>query len=81
MTELQAATTRQTHRVDRLLAPYIPDAVRWEVARRILEDFLDEHWRPFPPAPPTRQPNTDPNVAHRGADYARGLLGRTDHDA
>lgn len=74
MTELHDATTQQTHRIDRLLNPYIPDAVRWDVAHRIVEDFLAEHWRPFPPAPPTRRPNEDPTIAHRGADHARSLL-------
>lgn len=77
MTEIREAAAEQARRVDRILGPYVPDATRWEVVRRIVEDFLEQHWRPLPPAPAAQQRKQDPAVAHRGAELARELLGRT----
>jgi hypothetical protein len=36
---------RAAHHIDRLLAPYVPDVSRWDLALRIVADMQAEEWR------------------------------------
>lgn len=58
MTDLDDERDRAAHHLDRVLAPYVPDAVRWSLACRIVADFLAENWYPRGRTPARRPPGS-----------------------
>ena len=58
MTDLDDERHRAAQHVDRVLAPYVPDAVRWSLARRLVDDFLAAHWYPRGRTPGRRRPGS-----------------------